>query len=268
MFLGCQEMAVDIEKCEAQRLEDYAHAHQKLNAGSKVTSISVGEGAGLFAGVASPLTQAMGFWGADPQSWAVPLVNFFRSHGSETLIGVSSLTQPEAANCLLKLGFTIRQYGHVLVLPLTGKDWNADSNFDIHLATSGQRSNVASLLVNGFLDGGQSDQLNEIMEVRATISHVKSFYATENGQTLGAANLYLKEPYCFLTGASTLPAYRNQGVQKALTRARLEYAQKHGSRFVVVTTEPGSISQQNMSKLGFQIAYTRNRFVLPFSDTP
>ncbi len=60
-----------------------------------------------------------------------------------------------------------------------------------------------------------------------------------------------------LCGASTLPAHRRRGVQAALLHARLAHARAAGCELAVVTTQPGSKSQQNVQRLGFELIYSR-----------
>jgi len=60
-----------------------------------------------------------------------------------------------------------------------------------------------------------------------------------------------------LCGAATLPAHRRQGVQTALLLSRLDLARDAGCDVAVVTTQPGSKSQENVQRQGFQLLYTR-----------
>ena len=60
-----------------------------------------------------------------------------------------------------------------------------------------------------------------------------------------------------LCGAATLPKHRRHGVQSALLAARLEIASRAGCDVAVVTTQPGSKSQENVQKQGFELLYTR-----------
>jgi ribosomal protein S18 acetylase RimI-like enzyme len=60
-----------------------------------------------------------------------------------------------------------------------------------------------------------------------------------------------------LTGAATAPAHRRRGVQTALLSARLADAAAAGCDIAVVTTQPGSKSQQNVQRQGFDPLYTR-----------
>jgi GNAT superfamily N-acetyltransferase len=56
---------------------------------------------------------------------------------------------------------------------------------------------------------------------------------------------------------ATLPAHRRHGVQSALLATRLERAGRAGCDVAVVTTQPGSKSQENVQKHGFELLYTR-----------
>jgi len=56
---------------------------------------------------------------------------------------------------------------------------------------------------------------------------------------------------------SVLPAFRHRGAQTALLRARLAAAAAAGCELVEVQTTPGSYSQRNVMRFGFQVAFTR-----------
>jgi hypothetical protein len=52
-------------------------------------------------------------------------------------------------------------------------------------------------------------------------------------------------------------AHRRRGIQTALLSARLADAAAAGCDIAVVTTQPGSKSQQNVQRQGFDLLYTR-----------
>ena len=59
-----------------------------------------------------------------------------------------------------------------------------------------------------------------------------------------------------LTGAAAAPDHRRRGVRTALLAARLADAADAGREIAVVTTAPGSKSQQNVQRQGFHLLYT------------
>ncbi len=73
----------------------------------------------------------------------------------------------------------------------------------------------------------------------------------------------LDPPVAQLCGATTLPEKRRRGVQTALLRERLARARESGCEVAVVTTQPGSKSQQNVQRQGFALLYTRAVLVRP-----
>jgi ribosomal protein S18 acetylase RimI-like enzyme len=58
-------------------------------------------------------------------------------------------------------------------------------------------------------------------------------------------------------GAATAPAHRRRGIQSALLSTRLADAAAAGCDVAVITTQPGSTSQQNAQSRGFDLLYTR-----------
>jgi hypothetical protein len=66
-------------------------------------------------------------------------------------------------------------------------------------------------------------------------------------------------------GASTVPNARRQGAQQALLDARLRFAAEHGCKVAAICATPGSGSQRNAERHGFQVAYTRLKWR---RDTP
>jgi len=73
----------------------------------------------------------------------------------------------------------------------------------------------------------------------------------------GGASLRIADGVAQLCGAATLPEHRRRGVQTSLLAARLEEARRAACDVAVVTTQPGSKSQQNVQRRGFDLLYTR-----------
>ena len=78
---------------------------------------------------------------------------------------------------------------------------------------------------------------------------------TESLQAVAA--LRITDGVAQLVGAATAPEFRRQGVQTALLSTRLADAAAAGCDIAVVTTAPGSKSQQNVQRQGFHLLYTR-----------
>jgi GNAT superfamily N-acetyltransferase len=67
----------------------------------------------------------------------------------------------------------------------------------------------------------------------------------------------MRDGVATLFSTSTHPNYRRRGVQAALIRTRLAHAAQAGCDIAIVTTSPGSDSQRNVQRYGFDVSYTR-----------
>ena len=83
------------------------------------------------------------------------------------------------------------------------------------------------------------------------------YLARRGAAAAGGASLRIQDGVAQLSGAATLPEHRRQGVQSALLRHRLTEAARRGCDIAVVTTQPGSKSQENVQKAGFALLYAR-----------
>ncbi|RVG69926.1 GNAT family N-acetyltransferase [Sinorhizobium meliloti] len=93
------------------------------------------------------------------------------------------------------------------------------------------------------------------------------FFALDGETPIGIGAIYVSGTFAWLGGGTTLPEFRNRGVQKALIQIRTDYGITQGvSTFVVETEVPSlgkpNISYENLRKMGFQRAYNRKNFKL------
>lgn len=99
-------------------------------------------------------------------------------------------------------------------------------------------------------------------KIAARTSGGHPFIAEINGEAVGAAGFGMYDEVCILAGAATVPVARNRGVQNALLDARLRLARDSGCSLAMICALPGSQSQKNAQKNGFNIAYTRIKWQL------
>ncbi|MBI3650030.1 MAG: GNAT family N-acetyltransferase [Acidobacteria bacterium] len=82
----------------------------------------------------------------------------------------------------------------------------------------------------------------------------------------GGGAVFMCDEVAIFGGASTLPQFRRQGIQTDLLKMRLRYAQALGCPWAMVTTLPGSLSQKNVERQGFQVVYARTKFTKEISS--
>jgi GNAT superfamily N-acetyltransferase len=92
---------------------------------------------------------------------------------------------------------------------------------------------------------------------RAThaIHGATDFLAELDGNPSGCASLVRDEGIGWLGGATTIPRYRERGVQGALVRERMATALDSGCDLAVATAAPAGASARNLARLGFTLVY-------------
>ena len=153
-----------------------------------------------------------------------------------------------------------------MVLPLPGKLELTASTVDISVRrVATDELDLWNLTVaQGFAEHFPvSPEILEVMKVFAQADGIECYLAKIDGQPAGGGTLAMRDGVAGLFGASTLPAFRNRGVQTALLQARLKRADEAGCDIAVCLAQPGSSSQRNIVRQGFQVLYTRVKFEKP-----
>ena len=83
------------------------------------------------------------------------------------------------------------------------------------------------------------------------------YVAAVEGEPAAFGMLHLGGGVASLAGAATMPSFRRRGCQTALLYRRLADARRAGCGLAVTQAAPGSVSQRNMERAGFRVAYTK-----------
>jgi GNAT superfamily N-acetyltransferase len=94
-------------------------------------------------------------------------------------------------------------------------------------------------------------------EAQLLKSGARPYLVRLDGEIVGGGSFRVAGRVAQLGGAATLPAHRRRGVQSALIAHRLHAAAAAGCDVATVTTQPGSTSQQNVQRAGFELLYVR-----------
>lgn len=91
----------------------------------------------------------------------------------------------------------------------------------------------------------------------SALESLRRYVARVDGQVAGGASARFDTGVVQLAGSATLPRFRRRGIQTAFLRARLADGLRAGCDVAVVTTAPGSKSQQDVQRQGFALLYSR-----------
>ncbi len=214
----------------------------------------------IFAGVNSMLTRtlALGMHGPVSAAEIDRLEHFFHSRGAAVTADLCPYAHPTLIEILCARRYAVTEFNSVLVRVLGGiQPYPPDAR--VHECGAVDRDLWARTVGASFFErAGLSE---EETAAGATLFHLpgaRCFLArAASGEPAAGAAMSLHNGLALLMADGTLPAFRNAGLHAALIRARLNAAIAAGCNLATAATLPGSVSQRNYERQGFQVAYTR-----------
>jgi ribosomal protein S18 acetylase RimI-like enzyme len=181
---------------------------------------------------------------------------------------VSTLANPEFAAALTRRGYVLRGFENVLGCAIRRSAIRENvEHIRIDVMGSSAGEQWLDAAVTGFshpdeqgVPGEQlppRDELERLLRPFLRVDGFRRYGAYIDGALAGVATLRMDEGIAQLAGAATLPQFRRRGVQTALLRHRLAEASQAGCDAAVMTTQPGSKSQENGQRQGFALLYSR-----------
>ncbi len=253
-------LARRLERAEALANCAFVEARARLDPSLGACWIEVAGVRAMYDGPESPCTQTFGLGLFDPVTPAVldSFEAFFKDRGAPVHHEVSPLADKALWPVLSDRGYKPFEFTTVLVRDLKNNPPQPGTG-DIHvsIAQPSEFDLVAQTAAEGW---GAPPEMMRTFSESAT---VVSFLGTLGDRPVATAALNITGDIALFAGASTIPTARNRGAQRALLRARLAYAESVGCEFAMICTEPGSSSQRNAQRQGFQIVYTRLKWRLP-----
>jgi len=183
-------------------------------------------------------------------------------------VELATLAAPSLLATLTRRGYTLVGCEHVLGRALTpGEHYQGTPGVEVALCTPDGFVPWLDAVLTGFsLSDGSSagppeDFPRDVLAADLTDMHTLEGFtfwqATRASALAGGASLRVCDGVAQLYGAATLPEHRRHGVQTALLYARLRAAAAQGADLATVTTQPGSKSQHNAQRQGFELLYAR-----------
>ncbi len=270
-------MAARIERAECRTV--LAFAAELKARGADVMIEEIGGASAVFAGPGQPFNKLAGLGFAAPidEDAIARIERAYDARQAELRVELSTLADPPVGALLTRRGYELAGYENLLGLALgpdvvddlqRACDADAARGVIVARAGAGETSGWIETVTDGFchpdvFDGPPPTEsfprqaMLDVMAVSAAVPGLALYLARRRGEIAGGGSIRILDGLAQLSGASTLPEHRRNGVQSALLRTRLLDAARQGSDLAVVTTEPGSKSQQNVQRAGFELLYAR-----------
>ncbi len=265
-------VAARIEHAEASLMSGIGDAIQRRVGPEGVSVTPVGGGVAVMAGPGVPWTKVAGLGFAPLDEEAIAAVEeIFARAGAAVRVELSSLAAPEAGMLLSARGYVLSGFENVLGRRLptdTDAVMAPDPSIVVSQTGAADADTWLTVVATGFLhpdvfDGPPATEttdrrdLDNIFGDLSRMPGFSQYLARREGDPAGGASMRIDAGIAQLCGAATLPAHRRRGVQTTLLRERLARAAAAGCDLAVVTTAPGSKSQENVQRQGFELLYVR-----------
>lgn len=267
------KLAARIDRAEARMCAGFAEAMHAKDPTSKAIVLPVAGGQAIFAAPRSPLNKVIGLCIGQTldDSELERVEEEWKERNEPVRVEISALAVPEAVVMLSERGYRLHGFenesGKLIGRPTVGGTIFADGITVSKVSGEEEEKAWIDVVVTAFchMDGSGSvaddipprQILEDIFRDFAVIPRLCRYLARLHGKPVGAASMRIDEGLAQISGAGTLPEARGRGVQKALLQQRLNDAVAAGCDLAVVTTAPGSRSQENVMRRGFELLYTR-----------
>jgi GNAT superfamily N-acetyltransferase len=269
-MFGNIEIARKIEAAEARLAVANAEVQRTRK---KAASVSVvAGGVAVYIGPGSPMNKVVGLGLDDDRDLNAlsPVEEEWKKSNEPVRIELCTLVYQDFSDQLMARGYRLQGFENVLARPLSerindaaivenaeiemvrDKD-GADRWIEVMVASFGNPDHTGSVADPDF----DETVLRDAFEDAAATSGYHRYLGKVDGAPVSAASLRMDGDLAQVAGAGTLPAFRGKGLQKMLLQRRLMDAQSAGCVLATVTTAPGSRSQQNMMRHGFELLYSR-----------
>ena len=267
-------LASRIERAEAGLILDAAAACARRVPADRMVVREACGGVGVYVEPGAPFNKVagLGFDGVPSPQFFEALERDFAERQAPLQFEVSSLADPGIVRTLTQRGYALVGFENVLGLRIHAGIADSldtpDDDIEVGEAAIAESSVWIDTVTTGFLqpdvfDGPPSHEsferelLERIFADMAAAPGFERYLARRGGAIAGGASFRTQDGVAQLNGAATLPQHRRHGVQSALLRYRLMEAARRGCDVAVVTTQPGSKSQENVQRSGFSLLYTR-----------
>jgi GNAT superfamily N-acetyltransferase len=262
-------LAERIERVEAQLIAKCSDAARRRGADEAGFVLPIAGGVASFAEAGSPFNKVagLGFEGVPTAAALAEVEAAYGACAASVQIELAHLVDPAIVARLTERDYRLESFENVLGLAVNGEMErvtppgvevrpSGDDEFELWLDL------VADGVANPDTQGVPwHEEFPREVYLKAerdlAAAGAIRYIALRDGVIAGGASFRIADGVAQFAGAATAPAHRRHGVQTALLATRLADAAAAGCDVAVITTQPGSKSQQNAQRQGFDLLYTR-----------
>jgi hypothetical protein len=255
-----------LERAEGLANAAFVEARRRLAPESGAGWIDVSGTYAMFDTPDSPVTQTfgLGMFGEVAAADLDRIEEFFGCEGAHVHHEISPLADASVWPLIAARRYEAFEFSSILCLDLkngAAPEVPVPNGMRVRVVAADEAQVYGRTMALGWGFPSVSDDAEpSFMQVSFQTKGVSSFLVEKDGQAIATGSLNIQNGVALLAGASTVPEERRQGAQALLLAARLQYAAATGCEIAAMGALPGSESQRNAQRAGFQIAYTRTKW--------
>jgi hypothetical protein len=266
MFFSDLALSRRLERAEGHACVEYAEARCRLFPESGAAWIECAGAYAVFDSVNSPITQSFGLGIFEELSSTTldVIEHFFLDRGAPVLHEVSPLAGVAALDLLCARNYRPIEISSVLYRTVEPPANELPGNIRVRVIGPEEAELWTNVSARGWSHEHPElgDFLLELGAIFPAREQSLCFLADVDGTAGAAGVLSIHDKVALFGGSSTVLELRRRGLQTALLHERMRYAFDHGCDLAMMVALPGSDSQRNAERKGFQIAYTRTKWRL------
>jgi GNAT superfamily N-acetyltransferase len=250
-------LALRLERAEAEQLA-------RAGAPGLAGALEVAGGLAVSKGSRSQASAALGLGLAGPVSRSA--LDRVEAHlgalGGAVRVELCPQADPSLCRELARRGYRLERFHQVLSRPVVPLSAPARAGPEVRPIRAAEERAFAEVFARAHL--GRAPVSREEAEDLLAIGRAEgscALAAFDGGRVVAVAVVSARDGVAALSGAGVLPRWRGRGIQLALVRARLAWAEAHGCDVAAATAAPGSTSQRNLERAGFRVAYPKSVMV-------
>lgn len=188
-------------------------------------------------------------------------IAFFSDRGEDTKLETTSFAPPPLLEAIRGRGFELRFFTHVMAAPVKNVPRRPPpAGITIERLDRDDPKELRAAAEHNERCFAVGRELSET-SIALTMRHLAmptndTFLARDRGELVGVGCSESSHGVTLLFGGAVVPTHRGRGIQQALINVRLAAAHERDSELACVMTNPGTPSERNACRNGFQLVGT------------
>jgi hypothetical protein len=257
-----------------ERVEIDFCALTTLRGERNAATLERGGGLAVYGAPGSPVNKVLGLGlGAEVTDEDLDAIeDFYAERTCPVQIELCPLASPDLPSRLTRRGFVLQAFENQLARLAPSELVAVPNGADIGVETGENEGVWRQVIAEGFAVPDRkmtdahipADAVAVIGDTMRRFVHpdLVRYLAWVDGEPAAGASSAVFNGVMFVFGTATRPRFRRRGLQTAIVARAMNDA-RGTADVLMATTEPGSVSQRNFERLGFQVMYTRAILVKP-----